>query len=159
MNRFTISIAAAAFAVTSLGCAHEANKPRKVTPPSMSAIRLDEAIRNSCSTATAMTPVFEFNSTQLTTEAQSSLDTIAACLSNGKLKEKTIRLIGYTDPVGTKEFNHELGYERADTVASYLESRGVKRTQLVVMSRGEEGASPDPERWPADRIVDLSVVN
>ena len=158
MNRFTMSLAAAAFAVTSVGCAHK-EKPRKVTPPSMSAIRLDEAIRNSCQTATAMTPVFEFNSTSLSTEAQSSLDTIAACLSNGNLKEKTIRLIGYTDPVGTKEFNHELGYERADTVASYLESRGVKRTQLVVMSRGEEGASPDPERWPADRIVDLSVVN
>ena len=156
MNRlFTFGAAAAALALS--GCAHE--KPRKVTPPSMTAVRLDETIRSRCESSTAMTPVFDFNSAQLTTEAQSSLDTIASCLANGALKDRTLRLIGYTDPVGSKEFNHELGYERADTVATYLESRGVKRTQLVVMSRGEEGASPDPARWPADRIVDLSIVN
>lgn len=152
-----LALGAAAAALAFAGCAHE--KPRKVTPPSMTAVRLDETIRSRCETATAMTPVFDFNSTQLSAEAQNSLDSIASCLSNGALKDRTMRLIGYTDPVGTKEYNHELGYERADTVASYLESRGVKRTQLVVMSRGEEGASPDPTRWPADRIVDLSIVN
>lgn len=158
MNRITsISLAAAAFALVTTGCAHE--RPRKLTPPSMTAVRLDETIRSQCDTATSVTPVFDFNSAQLSDDAQRSLNTIATCLSQGALKDKTVRLTGYTDPVGTEDFNYGLGMDRADSVAGYLESRGVKRSQLIVQSRGEEGASPDPERWPADRIVDLAVVN
>ncbi|MGV3620235.1 MAG: OmpA family protein [Archangium sp.] len=153
----TIGLATAAFALAAVGCAHE--KPRKLTPPSMAAIRLDEKIRSSCNSSTSVTPVFDFNSSELSNEAQDSLRLIANCVSTGALKDKTLRVVGYTDPVGTRQDNKELGYDRAESVASYLESHGVSRSQLKVESRGEEGASPDPARWPADRIVDLSVLN
>lgn len=152
----SFSLAAAAFALAATGCAHE--KPRKLTPPSMAAIRLDEKIRSTCNATTSVTPVFDFNSAELSNDAQDSLRLIANCFKDGALKDKTLRIVGYTDPVGSRESNKELGYDRAESVATYLEARGMSRSNLKVESRGEEGASPDPARWPADRIVDLSVL-
>ena len=151
------SLFALTLASFSLGCAH--NAPRKLTQYSMSAIRLDEAIRVKCKINSAVTPVFDFSSSELSEEAKTTLDAIAACFVDGHLKGKNLRLIGFTDPQGTRAENYELGLERAETVARFLERNGVKRTNLIVSSRGEQGASPDPARWPADRIVDLSIAN
>ena len=144
-------------AVSTFGCAH--NAPRKLTTSSMTAVRLDEAIRAKCNTTSSVTPVFDFSSSELSVEAKATLDTVATCFTTGPLKEKNLRLIGFTDPTGTRAANYELGMERAETVALFLEKHGIKRAQLIVSSRGEEGASPDSARWPADRIVDLSVAN
>ena len=141
-----------------LGCQHS-NAPRKLTPSSMTAVRLDEAIRSKCDTTSAVTPVFEFSSSEVSDEAKGTLDRVAVCFKTGPLKHLGIRLIGFTDPTGTRRENYELGLERAESVALYLEQRGMKRSQIIVSSRGEEGASPDRARWPADRIVDMSIAN
>ena len=106
-----------------------------------------------------MTPVFDFSSAELSEEAKDTLETVATCLKTGPLKGSSLRLIGFTDPQGSRSANYELGLERAETVALFLEHNGVKRVQLIVSSRGEEGASPDRARWPADRIVDLRIAN
>lgn len=143
-------------AMSTIGCQH---KPpmRKLTQASVTAIRLDEAIRVKCDTTSAVTPVFDFSSSELSKEAKGTLDTIATCFTTGHFKGANLRLIGFTDPQGTRSENYELGLERAESVATFLEHNGMKRSQLIVTSRGEEGASPDRARWPADRIVDLSV--
>ncbi len=152
------SLFALTLASFSLGCAHQA-PPRKLTPSSMTAVRLDEAIRARCQVNSAVTPVFDFSSTELSGEAKSTLAQVANCFVDGPLKGKGLRLIGFTDPRGTRAENYELGLERAESVARFLENNGVKRGNLAVSSRGEEGASPDSARWPADRIVDLSIAN
>lgn len=151
------SLIALTLALSSFGCAHEA--PRKLTQASVTAVRLDEAIRSKCNTTSAVTPVFEFSSSELSSEAKDTLDTVATCFATGPLKDKSLRVIGFTDPTGTRALNYELGMERAQTVALFLEKHGIKRAQLLVTSRGEEGASPDSARWSADRIVDLSIAN
>lgn len=151
------SLIALTLAVSSFGCAHTA--PRKLTPSSMTAIRLDEAIRSQCHTRSAVTPVFDFSSAELSEEAKDTLESVAICFKSGPLQHHNLRLIGFTDPRGSRAANYELGLERAETVALFLEHNGVRRAQLVVSSRGEEGASPDRARWPADRIVDLSIAN
>ena len=143
-------------ALTSIGCA-TSSAPRKLTQYSMTAIRLDEAIREKCNTISSVSPVFDFSSSELSPEGKATLDTIATCFSTGHFKDSNLRLIGFTDPQGTRSSNYELGLERAEAVAIFLEHNGVRRSQLIVTSRGEEGASPDKARWPADRIVDLSV--
>ncbi len=152
------SLIALTLALSSFGCAHQAT-PRKLTSSSITAVRLDEAVRAKCNTSSAVTPVFEFSSSELSPEAKGTLDTVATCFTTGPLKGNNLRLIGFTDPTGTRAANYELGLERAESVALFLEKNGMKRTQLIVTSRGEEGASPDSARWPADRIVDLSIAN
>ncbi len=155
---FKQSLIALTLALTSFSCAHQA-APRKLTPSSMTAVRLDEAVRSKCNTASAVTPVFDFSSSELSAEAKDTLDTVATCFTTGPLAGTNLRLIGFTDPTGTRAANYELGLDRAQAVAAFLEKQGMKRSQLIVASRGEEGASPDAARWPADRIVDLSLSN
>ncbi len=155
---FKQSLITFTLALASFGCAHQ-TAPRKLTAASFTAVRLDEAVREKCNTASAVTPVFEFSSSELSPEAKTTLDTVATCFTTGPLKDNNLRLIGFTDPRGTKAENYELGLDRAQSVAQFLEKNGMKRSQLIVASRGEEGASPDSARWPADRIVDLSIAN
>lgn len=45
---------------------------------------------------------------------------------------------GYTDLVGTPEYNQALGLERAQAVQKYLESKGFPASRMIVTSRGEE---------------------
>ncbi len=45
---------------------------------------------------------------------------------------------GYTDLVGTPEYNQALGLERAQAVQKYLESKGLPSSRMIVTSRGEE---------------------
>lgn len=152
-----IALAAAAFAFAA-GCAHsEKRSEREGEPPSV--VRIEATIQKLCEAAPDRMPVFDFNSTSLTEEAKMSLDTLAFCLSSGPMRDKTLHIVGYTDPAGSQAYNYELGYMRAGIVAKYLAAKGVKRSQLVVMTRGEEGASPDPQRWPAERIVDLTMLD
>ncbi len=155
IKQFAIAGAAFAFAA---GCAHS-EKPRPQEGEPLSVVRIEGTIQKLCEAAPDRVPMFDFNSAALTEEAQRSLDTLAYCLSTGPMKDKTLHVVGYTDPSGTQSYNYELGYVRAGNVARYLTSKGVKRSQLVVMTRGEEGASPDPARWPAERIVDLTMLD
>ncbi|MFT3708100.1 MAG: OmpA family protein [Archangium sp.] len=134
------------------GCAH-APQAKDLS------VRIDQTLIKVCSMASNRDPLFDFNSTQLTPGAQQSLDTLAYCLTNGPMAERTLQLTGRTDPIGSEESNRDLGFERADSVARYLELKGVKRSHLVVMSKGEDGASPDPKRWRSERIVDLKVID
>jgi outer membrane protein OmpA-like peptidoglycan-associated protein len=144
--------------IASLGCA-SSPPMRKVTSSSITAVRLDEVIRTRCNTSSSVTPVFDFSSSSLSAEAKSTLDVVASCLNGGALAKSSVALVGFTDPRGSQEANYELGLDRAQSVAAYLEAQGVAKERLRVSSRGEEGASPDPARWPADRLVDMSVVN
>lgn len=140
----------------SVGCAHTETRDGKVAD-GKGAIRLDQKIREACGNATG-DAFFAYDSTSLTNSISDRLDALGVCLTTGSLKDRHIDLVGYTDPSGSKEYNKDLGKARADHVASYLVQKGVPAARLHVSSRGEEGASPDPEKWPADRMVDVSLV-
>ncbi|CUS48427.1 MAG: peptidoglycan-associated lipoprotein Pal [Idiomarinaceae bacterium HL-53] len=50
----------------------------------------------------------------------------------------TVVIEGHTDERGTPEYNIALGERRAKSVVEYLESLGVSRQQMTVVSYGEE---------------------
>ncbi len=50
----------------------------------------------------------------------------------------TIKLIGYTDSIGSKEYNRHLAELRAQSVAEYLKRMGVNEDRIVVEGRGED---------------------
>lgn len=45
---------------------------------------------------------------------------------------------GYTDLVGTPEYNQNLGLERANDIQKFLESKGFPVNRMIVSSKGEE---------------------
>lgn len=54
-----------------------------------------------------------------------------------------IRITGHTDAVGGAEFNQYLSEQRAQAVADYLASRGIRRERLVVIGQGASNPVAD----------------
>jgi len=67
---------------------------------------------------------------------RAKLDAIAA-----SAKGKTLILAGYTDHVGTEEYNLGLSDRRAQSVSSYLVRLGETKSQLEVLALGESQAA------------------
>jgi OOP family OmpA-OmpF porin len=55
-----------------------------------------------------------------------------------KYSGSMLLVTGYTDLVGTPEYNQTLGLERAQAVQKYLESKGFPASRMIVSSKGEE---------------------
>ena len=80
-------------------------------------------------------PTFEFDSTELSSEAEAVLDEQAAALQ----KDPKLRLIiaGYTDSIGSEEYNQGLSERRAEAAKEYLVSQGVSAARLKALGYGE----------------------
>jgi len=50
----------------------------------------------------------------------------------------TICITGFTDNIGTSEYNQKLGYRRAQTMQDYFESRGITSKKITIDSKGEQ---------------------
>lgn len=85
---------------------------------------------------------FTFDSAQVTAGGAQVLDDLATCATTGAAKGHELRVIGRTDPRGTDTYNEELGTSRAEAVANYLRSKGIRSARVDVLSKGEEDASP-----------------
>jgi len=49
-----------------------------------------------------------------------------------------LQIYGYTDSIGSDEYNLALGYRRAQSVKEYFENRGIPAGRIKVNSKGEE---------------------
>jgi OOP family OmpA-OmpF porin len=79
---------------------------------------------------------FEFDSAQLTANAEAILDGVSEKLmTNDQLR---IRLEGHTDSVGPAAYNKELSQRRADSVKSYLVNKGFSADNITTIGYGEE---------------------
>jgi peptidoglycan-associated lipoprotein len=72
--------------------------------------------------------------------------------------DRRVTVDGFTDERGTREYNLALGERRADAVATFLVSNGVRRSQIDVVSYGEERPA-DPGHteaaWAKNRRAEL----
>ena len=148
-----------------MACANSntSNKPvtewSKPAPSAGSShIAVNQAISKECG-MTASRAQFEFDSAAISTKDE-NLDVLANCLTAGKLKDRNVRIVGYTDARGTEEYNKDLGKSRAESVASYLEGRGVKSNKIIKASRGKEYAvGKDAEGYAFDRRVEIDLAD
>src|SRR6185436_18002941 len=78
---------------------------------------------------------FDHDSFVLESDDKYVLDQVASLL----LADPTlvITLAGHTDVTGNAPYNVQLGVDRADAVADYLESKGVDRSRMTELSLGE----------------------
>jgi peptidoglycan-associated lipoprotein len=79
---------------------------------------------------------FEFDSSELTVDAQSTLDAQAAWLM--QYSDTNITIEGHADERGTREYNLALGDKRAFAVYTYLAQAGVDTNRMEYISWGKE---------------------
>ena len=98
---------------------------------------------------------FAYDRSDINSEGRTKIRNLAEIIKSNDL---SVRVEGHCDERGTREYNLALGQRRAESVADYLESRGVDRSRLVVKSYGEESpaVSASNERaWARNRRVEI----
>jgi peptidoglycan-associated lipoprotein len=106
--------------------------PEPVREDAISSASIEDLNRNS-----PLKPAFfEYDSSELTPEAQKVLDENAATLK--RYSTWTVTIEGHCDERGTAEYNLALGERRAVTARAYLVSLGVSADRLRIVSYGKE---------------------
>jgi outer membrane protein OmpA-like peptidoglycan-associated protein len=54
-----------------------------------------------------------------------------------------LSIIGYTDAVGSNEYNEALGLRRAKSVQTFFESKGMPAVKIIIGSKGEKEPADD----------------
>lgn len=101
---------------------------------------------------------FETGGTKLTPESEALIKDILASLKDRPAPD--ISVIGHTDTVGDANTNEQLGLDRAQYVAKWLETAGVHAVEVAVTSHGERNLlvkTPDDTPEPRNRNVEVVV--
>src|SRR4249920_1946273 len=106
--------------------------PEPVRADTISSASLDDLNKNS-----PLKPAFfEYDSSELTSDAQRALNDNAGVLK--QYAAWTVTIEGHCDERGTAEYNLALGERRAVTARAYLVSLGVSADRLRTVSYGKE---------------------
>jgi peptidoglycan-associated lipoprotein len=81
---------------------------------------------------------FDFDLAEVRPDAEATLQRNAAWLK--RWPSTVVRVDGYADVRGTREYNAELGQQRADRARAFLISLGIPATQISMVSRGASEA-------------------
>ncbi|QWE20206.1 outer membrane protein OmpA [Polynucleobacter sp. AP-Kolm-20A-A1] len=103
--------------------------------------------------------LYDFNKSDLKPEGKATLDKIAADLK--KIKLEVIIAVGNTDSVGTDAYNMALGQRRAQSVKTYLTSKGVDGSRIYTESKGKSNpvaSNATAEGRAKNRRTDIEVV-
>ncbi len=95
----------------------------------------DRVGSHGCSCEGSRQVQFAVDSADLTDEGRATLDEAADTLKRMKFEAGTV--IGHTDNSGAEEYNQKLSERRAETVARYLESKGIAVGRLTFSGAGE----------------------
>jgi outer membrane protein OmpA-like peptidoglycan-associated protein/opacity protein-like surface antigen len=80
---------------------------------------------------------FEFDSDKLTKDSYPALNQIAVSLKNKAVKVR-LNVAGYTDYVGTEEYNQTLSVKRANSVRAYLLTQHAPASSITIIGYGEK---------------------
>lgn len=102
---------------------------------------------------------FDYNSADISRQAEPSMQALGKALSNPSLRGSTFMVAGHTDAAGGEGYNQELSERRADAIKRVLVTRyGLAPDDLVTVGYGKSAPkdASDPMS-PANRRV--QVVN
>jgi outer membrane protein OmpA-like peptidoglycan-associated protein len=80
--------------------------------------------------------LFTSGQADLKASATSNLDKLVAFLN--EYPNRTVMIEGYTDSVGSEDYNRGLSQRRADSVKAYLVGQGIGSVRLVAAGKGED---------------------
>jgi outer membrane protein OmpA-like peptidoglycan-associated protein len=101
---------------------------------------------------------FDFDKSTIRPDAKVILDEAAAILKRNP--DARVNVDGYTDSIGTKEYNQKLSERRAAAVADYLGQQGVNRSNLTPRGFGMDNpvdSNKTKEGRAKNRRVELLV--
>ncbi len=101
-------------------------------PVSDTAVRVDTSPDKITFSADAL---FDFDKAVLKSKGKQSLDNLMARL--GGVKYDVIVAVGYTDRIGSEDYNKRLSVRRANAVKKYLVAKGVDASNVFVDGKGE----------------------
>lgn len=79
---------------------------------------------------------FATDSDTLRLKSETSLDQVVTMMKENK--DFKLKISGYADSVGTKEYNKDLSERRALSVKNYLSEKGIKEKRISIIGYGEE---------------------
>ncbi|MEP6467716.1 MAG: OmpA family protein [Parafilimonas sp.] len=103
--------------------------------------------------------LFKINSSLLSDSALASLDKVAGIFEN--YPKTNILVEGHTDDTGTDAYNMTLSQQRAEAVATYLESKGVRKKRFTIKWYGESQPkypNTSEENRVLNRRVELAIM-
>ncbi len=101
---------------------------------------------------------FDFDKSTITEAGRQVLDAAATAFAQNK--PVRIELTGYTDTMGTQQYNLGLSERRAVAVRNYLSAHGVPPTAMDVAWKGKQDLrvqTPDGVREPQNRRVEIVI--
>jgi OmpA-OmpF porin, OOP family len=106
------------------------------------------------------TALFDFDKYALKPAGEEAINGIDEEIKSSKTKVIDINVVGYTDSIGTEEYNQELSVRRANAVKDYMVSEGIDPGIIDVKGMGE--ADPVASNATAagraeNRRVEISV--
>jgi outer membrane protein OmpA-like peptidoglycan-associated protein len=99
---------------------------------------------------------FDFNKSDLTSDATAIVDQAAKNAGPAKATELTVT--GHTDTVGSDAYNMRLSKRRAEAVAARLESDGIASSEIEIVAKGKHDLlvpTKDGVREPQNRRVTI----
>ncbi|MGA1977630.1 MAG: OmpA family protein [Bacteroidales bacterium] len=114
-----------------------------VTAPENQSASADSLARLKASMPKELSIYFEFNGTKFKPDPQYDSDIAAFKAWLNKYPASMISVTGYTDLVGTEDFNNALGLKRAHVVGKYLEDNGITTDRIIAESRGKDTQARD----------------
>ena len=115
------------------------------------------ALQSEINRVVAATPlIFETGKTDLTELHARILNNVASILK--AYPDLPVRVIGYTDHVGSDDANTALSSARAANVKAYLVSQGVPEGGLITEARGSSNSTGSAELASLERRVEFEVV-
>jgi outer membrane protein OmpA-like peptidoglycan-associated protein len=99
---------------------------------------------------------FDFNKSDLTSQAVGIVDTAAKNAGPAKVTQLTVT--GHTDTVGSDAYNLRLSRRRAESVAAQLEKDGVASSEIAIVAKGKRDLlvpTADGVKEPQNRRVQI----
>ena len=99
---------------------------------------------------------FDFNKSDLTSQAVSIVDQAAKNAETTKVTELTVT--GHTDTVGSDAYNMRLSRRRAESVAAQLEKDGIPSSEIEILAKGKRDLlvpTADGVKEPQNRRVQI----
>uniref|UniRef100_UPI0025873F39 porin OmpA n=1 Tax=uncultured Pantoea sp. TaxID=218084 RepID=UPI0025873F39 len=81
--------------------------------------------------------LFTFNKSTLKPEGQQALDQLYSQLSSMDPKDGSVVVLGFTDRIGSDQYNQKLSEKRAQSVVDYLVSKGIPANKISARGMGE----------------------
>ena len=112
--------------------------------------------------------LFAFNKSELSPDGINSINALMSKIKKEYFSVKKIHIVGYTDRIGTNEYNDKLSLARAEAVAKQLRANGVgvfvdamgmgERSPITRNCKGEQATPELIQCLAPDRRVGVEII-